>query len=139
MGWCSAVTGTCTGSGRATANRFSWNDHGAPPGTAGSLVLIGVGPGCPSLIAGETYVGALIVSDSGELSELYRTGDGAWHWVSIGPPMGRRNPRVAVSDPSYVGVAMGYRAGFMNGLDGHLYEASASGNGHDWTWTDHGA
>jgi hypothetical protein len=120
-------------------DRFSWNDHGAPPGTAGSLVLIGVGPGCPSLIAGETYVGALVVSDSGELSELYRTGDGACHWVSIGPPMGRRNPRVAVSDPSYVGVAMGYRAGFMNGLDGHLYEASASGSGHDWTWTDHGA
>jgi len=110
-----------------------------PPGTADSLVLIGVGPGYPSLIAGETYVGVLVVSDSGELSELYRTGDGAWNWVSIGPPMGRRNPRVAVSDPSYVGVAMGYRGGFMNGLDGHLYEASASGSGHDWTWTDHGA
>ena len=96
-------------------DRFSWNDHGAPPGTADSLVLIGVGPGYPSLIAGETYVGVLVVSDSGELSELYRTGDGAWNWVSIGPPMGRRNPRVAVSDPSYVGVAMGYRGVFMNG------------------------
>jgi hypothetical protein len=51
--------------------------------------------------------------------------------------MGRNNPRIAVSDPCYVGVAMGDRAGFMNGLDGHVYQASASGSDHNWNWTDH--
>ena len=139
VGWCSAVTGTCTDSGRARATGSAGTTTAPHPAPQTAWCSSGWVPATPASSPARRYVGALVVSDSGELSELYRTGDGAWNWVSIGPPMGRRNPRVAVSDPSYVGVAMGYRGGFMNGLDGHLYEASASGSGHDWTWTDHGA
>jgi hypothetical protein len=118
--------------------QFAWTEHDVPLTSLDDTVVGTETSVRPSLIANHAYVGALVVDHTASLYELYRTDDDRWHWVTIGPAMGRwGRTRVPISNPCYVGVADGYRRGFVNGLDGHLYEASVFGTGHDWTWTDH--
>ena len=90
------------------------------------------------MLAADGYLSAIAVSNSGHVDELFYSDIVGWQWASKGLPNQAQHPgtRVAASDPAMVAAPSGYRAAFVSGSDGHVYELSFSGNGDDWFWAD---
>ncbi len=112
------------------ANKWSWTDHGTPPGTT-----VATTPGCP-LDSPNSQIKFFMGGVDGRLWERYwDQSTSQWRWTDHGTPPGTEvasTPGALFNSPR-TGLKL-----FVRAADGRLMENYWDASANIWSWTDHG-